>query len=354
VITIIRPKQLAVLGASLAIAALSIAGCSSSGSSSTSSSSADANSGNSSAAITVQEYPGNSTSWMTYIAIQKGYFKQAGLNVQLQSLTTGTTATAAMIGGSLDIGLIDLFNVGPLLVQGQQLVDLVEQVKIGQVLIAAPGVSKADLSQTFPLKTPASVGAASVAGASALEVRYLQQAFGGNASDVKIVADITGAGLKKSIEPYLYANPNVACTFEAQGATEVGSLASANSSYPAAVNVMAGLPDNGYWALNSWVTAHKSQATAFQQAVIKATQWATSHVAQAAQILRASQEFNLTTLSSSQFSTCVQGISGDWSTGLTSADVAKWQTVLRTEGAIPASAVLPPVAKWTLTGAVNG
>ncbi len=46
-----------------------------------------------------------------FYAVDQGYFKKAGLNVELQQFTNGGAVAQAVLGGALDIGLSDLVSV---------------------------------------------------------------------------------------------------------------------------------------------------------------------------------------------------------------------------------------------------
>jgi ABC-type nitrate/sulfonate/bicarbonate transport system substrate-binding protein len=302
--------------------------------------------------MVVNELPGLATSWLTLVGVKEGFFHKAGLNVTLAPLPNGPTSTAALISGSFTVVPIDLFNAGPALAQGVKMSNLAEIVKVAQVLVAAPGVPTKALSKTFPLPSGTTVGANSVAGASPAEVKFIQSSFGGNPSNVSIVADPSGAGLNAKTEPYAYVSPALACVLKTQGAKTVANMAVSSKAYPPKLNQLAGLPDNGYWAMDSWIDSHKAAAKAFQQAVFATSKWASTHIPQVTSIIRQSELWNLPTLSDAQMTACVKSIAPSWQPVFNQAAVKNWNTILQEEQILPSGYKLPKSSNWSLPGAV--
>jgi ABC-type nitrate/sulfonate/bicarbonate transport system substrate-binding protein len=324
--------------------------CSSSGSDAASSGSSGSNSsgGTGVTNVSVVEFPGQFTSYVTYAAQQEGFFAKNHLNVALTPLASGSTTTAALASGSLDIVLVDLFNIGPLLAAGQDLRLIVQQLKIGYSILTAPGVSAKDANNLFPVPSGTKFGVASLGGAQAQLVKYIQKQYGG--SSVDLVTDPTGAGLSKSTEPYLLASPNIGCVVQTTGATKVASLLS-SSTAPAKMSTVAGLPDNGYWTSGTWADAHPQAVKEFQTAIQQATQWASANPAGLAALLRKSDQFNIPKLSDQQFDACIQALTPAWSTSFTAQDLANWNTLLTESGVVKSD--LPASSKWAVAGALS-
>jgi NitT/TauT family transport system substrate-binding protein len=73
-----------------------------------------------------------------YAALDQGYFKEAGLDVDVQVLAGGPAILAAIVGGSLDIGYGDIFAWTAALANGQK-IKLLTPANGASLKIPAPG-----------------------------------------------------------------------------------------------------------------------------------------------------------------------------------------------------------------------
>lgn len=120
-----------------------------------------------------------------YIAIQKGYFAQEGINPELITLKGGPAAANALVGGDVDIAFTLTESVIKLKLQGKDLtVAAVIQDKNPCVLVVAasnPAKNLADLKgQT--------IGVTATGSLTDLVLRQYMKQQGLSASDYKIVA----------------------------------------------------------------------------------------------------------------------------------------------------------------------
>ena len=148
-----------------AIVGLAACGSSSGGGSS------DGGSGN--ASVKVLQYPGSDVSWLAYIAQKRGYFSQHHLDVSFVSLPAGQQGTAALVGGSVDIAVLDTNNMAPLLAKGQKYSLLVNALTNFQVLVGNKSMAGDSLQKAITSLKGQSVNAPSVAGTGALQVQTL-------------------------------------------------------------------------------------------------------------------------------------------------------------------------------------
>jgi hypothetical protein len=203
---------------------------------------------------------GTATSWPAYVAEQEGFFRKNGVDVQFVSSTSAPSATAALVGGGYDVAVIDLFNTAPLLEQGQNLKLITEIWPIPEVLMAGRSGRRGGLGQVMPMRPGTVVSAPSAGGASALEVKYVQEQYGGQATDLKIAADPSGAGLLSGQSQYQWTDPATECVLTSRGASLVFDMANpqgGQSAYPKIQNLFD-LPDNGLWTTGSWASGHGS------------------------------------------------------------------------------------------------
>ena len=122
-----------------------LAACSS-GSSSSSSTPASGTSGTpaaaSSAALTtvsVGNFPGSALTLPFAIAQDQGYFRDAGLNVQAVSATSGPTLASELIGGTTQIAVEVPSNVFPAMRQGEPLVAMAPYGRLDLAIVTPDG-----------------------------------------------------------------------------------------------------------------------------------------------------------------------------------------------------------------------
>lgn len=334
------------VGVAVAAVCLAAAACSSPGTDSTAASGGGAGL----TAVKMQFTLGTATSWPAYVAEQEGFFHKNGLDVQFVSSTSAPSATAALVGGGYDVAVIDLFNTAPLLEQGQNLKLITEIWPIPEVLLAGKSGRKAGLGQLMPVPAGTVVSAPSSGGASALEVKYVQEQYGGKASDIKVAADPSGAGLLSGQSKYQWTDPATECVLTARGASLVFDMQNPTGGEPAYPKIkdLFGLPDNGLWATGSWVSSHQKAIGGLQTAIEQADQWMVANPGAAAKLLRGDKDFNAPSLSDTQWQNCVTKISKEYSTAFPPDKVAPWSSVLQQMGVI--SKALPPLSNWAVSG----
>jgi ABC-type nitrate/sulfonate/bicarbonate transport system substrate-binding protein len=337
-----RIRRLALGTAVIAVLAPALAACSSSG---------DSGGSGATSAIRVVEYPGSDISWLAYVAQQKGYFSTNNIKVTFTQLPAGQQGTAALVGRSVDIAVLDTNNLAPLLAQGQKFTLLVNAVTNFWVLVGNKSLAREPLQQVITGLRGKSVNVPSVAGTGAQQVLALAKAYGLGKSDVHLVADPTNAALTSGKVQASMTDEIGACRLTAEGYPEamdfINPPASA-SSYPAAVRQLIGLAGLGYWSSSSWASAHKAAVTGFQKSIEQAAAWAKAPGNQAAlaTMLRKSS-YNLPSLNGSQWSSCVKQIASSFNNAYTPKDTATWAQIVKQEGL---ASGLPPASQWQAAG----
>jgi ABC-type nitrate/sulfonate/bicarbonate transport system substrate-binding protein len=334
--------------AAAAVACL-VSACGSSGSQS----SAGTSTGSGGTPVTSIKVQGtsNDSSWPAFVAQAEGFFTKNNLKVSLITVVNEPTATAALEGGAYDIANFDLFNAAPLLVNGQSLKLLSGDWHTSLVLMGKPHTKATTLGQLMPLANGTSFGAPSVGGDIAGIAKYIEQAYGSKASNLNIVVDPKGAALLSGQADYGFYDPLSACVIATQGATQVfsfGHRSQPTSSYPAVLQNLIGLPDNGYWTTGSWAQAHPAAITEFQKSIAEAIQFMEANPSKVASLLRASSIYNPSSLSNSQLQSCVNNIIPDYNVAFPTTAAAKWNTFLRAEDVIKTN--LPAYNTWQVPG----
>jgi ABC-type nitrate/sulfonate/bicarbonate transport system substrate-binding protein len=329
---------------------LALAACGSSSPTSSSTGSAAATTG-SPVSVSVISYPGSDSSWLAYIAQQQGFFKANDLNVSFVSLQAGPQAMAALVGGSADIGILDTDNMAPLLEKGQKYTLLINAVTNFWALVGNKSLAGKSLAQVVQALKGQGVTAPSVGGTGGRQLDAIFAAYGLPASSVKITADPTNVSLTAGRVQAAMTDTIGACRLTTLGYPEIMNFVDPpqdKSSYPAGVQSLIGLPGLGYWAKSSWAAANPAGVSHFQKAIEQATAWAKNPANTAAEdTLLRNSAFNLATMTSSQWATCVSRVTAAFSNSYTAADAALWQKFVTSQGI---ASSLPPSSQWLAAG----
>lgn len=341
-------RQRAAVSVAFAALVLTAAGCSSSSSSVSSG-------GGALTTIKVLEYPTSGYSWLPYIAQHEGYFKQQGITMQEVAVAQGVQATSALIAGSVDIAGLAPANVSGPLSQGQKLDFLVNGYTENWVLTGKKSFAGESLQDVVTQMEGGSVATPSVGGVGEVLFTAILAAYGIAPSKVKVAADVQGASvLSGSVDAGVY-NPPVTCSLNAQGLPNVFNFATSlngTTTYPAALEALKGIPGFGYYSQSSWASAHPKLVTGFQTAIREAANWAVQpQNASAVAALMRKSEYNVSTLSNSQWLACSKGVTAAFSTNFSMSDVATWNTILK-ESNLGFSS-LPAGSGWIDKGALT-
>jgi NitT/TauT family transport system substrate-binding protein len=265
-----RAGSLAVMAASaLSLAALTVA-CGSPASSPGGSASSPGSS-TATTSIVVGSLPVIDTAGLQ-VALKEGYFKQAGLNVTVKSVTQSTTAIPDLLHGSIDViaggNYVSFFEADangtlPLQVLAPG-IDCAAGT-YGVVAMPSSGISTpadlagktiaVNLTQNIQTLTTSAVLAAD--GVSGSSLHYVQVPF----PDMVAALQAGRVDAISAVEPFLAAA--LAAGGKLVTSTCTGSI--------------AGFPLSGYETTQSWVGQHPAAARAFQQALEKGNAYADAH-----------------------------------------------------------------------------
>jgi ABC-type nitrate/sulfonate/bicarbonate transport system substrate-binding protein len=298
--------------------------------------------------VTIQTAPGNVLPYLGYLAQNLGYFKQNGLNANFATLTTGLSSTAALNAGSLDVIFADPASTGPLIAKGANLrLILNEQTIQWRILVPQALAGKPFADVVRQLKV---VGAPAASGGTASLIKLVEQAYGIPVGTIKVVADQSGAGVLSGSEQAVIVEPAASCILENSGLREAFSFAKAKEpGYPATLQQAIGIPDIGYWVLDSYAKANPKVISGLQAGLTKAEQWANDpkNLARWVKIMRASP-LNNKTLDDRQYTACLSSVQGSFEPHFSTADAAMWSKLVKLEGILPAG--LPDPSTWLHPG----
>lgn len=326
----VRRSSVAVI--TVVAAAVGLAACSSSASTTTASGATT---------VRILSYPTSGSSWPAYIAMKEGFFAKHGINPDLISLPAGQQGSAALAGGSLDVGLLDTNNMGPLLAQGGKYTLLTNVntnywIVIGNKKISDP----TDLGSS--LQSLSGVSVPSLGGSAAQEMGVLTKAYGISSSKLQLIADPSSASFTSGRVGAYMTDTLDSCEPLDEGYPKLMDFVdppAAASSYPKSVQSLIGLAGLGYWTSNSFLSQHPKLATQFQAAIAETIAWAKqpAHLATIAKMFRGTT-WDFPKLNDKQWSTCTQRVINTMNDSYNSADISTWNSILKTEGisALPA------------------
>ena len=90
--------------------------------------------------LNIAYMPNYGSLWSVTTAINKGYFEEEGITVNMVEFADGPTIIAAMESGSIDMGYIGQ-GAHKLCVQGQAKIFALSHISNGDALIGGPGVA---------------------------------------------------------------------------------------------------------------------------------------------------------------------------------------------------------------------
>lgn len=256
----------------VAVAVLAACGSSGSGSASGSPSGGQATSGTAAGTtIVVGSLPVLDTAGLQ-VAIKEGYFKQAGLNVTVQSVAQSTAAIPDLLHGSIDvIGGGNYVSFLEAQAHGTFPVEFLAPAvdcsadDYGVVAMPSSGITKAsdlagktiavNLTQNIQTLTTSAVLQAD--GVNASSVRYVQIPF----PDMVSALQAGRVSAISAVEPFLSA-----------ALAAGGKLVTSTCTGPT-----AGFPLSGYITTQTWAQQHAAAARAFQEALEKGNAYANAH-----------------------------------------------------------------------------
>jgi NitT/TauT family transport system substrate-binding protein len=149
-------------------------------------------SGGGDTSVKLAVFPGVFDYLMDNMAASKqfGFFKKNGLNVSLVSVTGGPALSAALTGGSVQIGAIPVSNTFPLAQKGVDVKFLMNAFDLNFDLVAQKGLvdSSADGSAQLASLKGKTIGVASVGGGNWFWVQNILKAAGVDPDSVHYIA----------------------------------------------------------------------------------------------------------------------------------------------------------------------
>lgn len=214
-----------------------------------------------------------------YYAYDQGFFRDAGIDAQVDTIASGAAVAAAVASGAVDIGFSNLISIA---VAYKHNVPVTLLAPASLYLASAP-TSVLMVPANSPAKTARDLNGKTF-GANGLKTitQYSAQVWmdknGGDSSTVKFVEmsfpNIVEALAVNRIDAAIVADPFIA-------QAKPGARVFANAYDAIAPRFIIGC----FFTMTSWAAAHADLAKRFAQVIARTAQWANTHQPQSALIL---------------------------------------------------------------------
>ena len=221
-----------------------------------------------------------------FYGVEQGFFKKNGLDASVQPMTNGPAITAAVVGGTVEIGFSNLVSLAIAFKRG---VPITLIAPAGMYSSKAP-TSTCMVALNSPIKTAKDMNGKIFATNGLKNIgefgpRAWIDKNGGDSSTVKFVEmpfpDMAGALAQGRIDAALMAEPTMT---ESKGTTRFLS----NCYDGIGSNYMIG----AYFASTAWATAHPDLVRKFQAAMRDTATWANANQKASAAILAGVSKMN--------------------------------------------------------------
>jgi len=216
-----------------------------------------------------------------YYAQKLGFFKNNGLDVEITALTNGPAVTAAVIGGSADIGQSNVVSLAQAHERGIPVVIIagandyrVQAQESGMVVAADSPIHTAkDL-------TGKTIGVNGVRGIQEIGTDDWLDKNGGDSKSVKYLdlpfSAMADAVAQHRIDAAVITQPQLQAALDTKTVRQLADV------YAAIANdFLLG----GWFGMSPWVQAHPQLAAAFAKSIYQSAKWANTHQAESAVIL---------------------------------------------------------------------
>jgi NitT/TauT family transport system substrate-binding protein len=222
------------------------------------------------AIMRVATQPAEFTADLIY-AQQQGFFKKAGIDLEIQNLTNGNASSAAVISGAVDVGLNDTLGVAQAHTHG------VDLVFIAPAAAYSPPWSTAFISlpeanlhepKDFNGKT---IGTRGLRNAPNMMASAWIDKNGGDSSTIKWVEIVSATAIAaiqaKRLDSVLIGEP-----YLEQARVSGLHVSLIEHNLPVDTWLV-----NGWACRRDWVDANQDKAKRFAGAILEANRWANAH-----------------------------------------------------------------------------
>jgi NitT/TauT family transport system substrate-binding protein len=224
-----------------------------------------------------------------YYAQKMGFFKNNGINVEITALSAGAAVTAAVVGGSVDVGQSNAVSLAQAHERGIPVLMIAGAnrflVSAGESGLVVPVDSPIHTAADFSGKTVAISG---VRGITEIGMRNWIDKNGGDSNAVHFV-DMPFPSMIAAMSQHRVDAAQLTIP-ELQQALDSKQFRFISDVYSAiAKDFLIG----GWIATTTWIQAHPQLAAAYAKAMYQTAKWANSHHAESAAILEAATQVHM-------------------------------------------------------------
>lgn len=214
-----------------------------------------------------------------YYAADAGFFRNAGLNVQVEPLTTGSAIGAALISGAINVGFSNLLSLAAARENGLPLRLLFPgSLYSGKTPATLLLVARDNTFKDAKDLNGMTVGVPGLGNVTDLGVLAWSDQHGGDSKSIKFV-EFPPAELAAAVEQHRVNAAIVTEPFVTAAGGRLRELAPGMSSIGHEFVI-------GGWAVSkAWADANRATAQTFAEVFAKTARWANTHHAESAAIL---------------------------------------------------------------------
>ncbi len=205
------------------------------------------------------------------LAVEKGFFAQAGIDAKTVAVAHGPAAVTALASGSVDVATNAPEVFLALAGKGQPLKLIAGQTRQLAVLASRPGL---DLPANFPDSVRAlkgkKIGVTALSSATQYLTITMLSSAGLDATDVEFIAVGSGAPQALAagrVDAAVLTGPQVETSLMLGARTMIDLRSSKNC--PAQLGI-CGISQVGMWAMGDWVAKNREAVTRIRKAIAKA------------------------------------------------------------------------------------
>jgi len=205
------------------------------------------------------------------LAVEKGFFREAGIDAKTVTVQHGPAAVTALASGSVDVATNAPEVFLALAGKGQSLKLIAGQTRQLGVFAVRPGL---DAPAGFPDSVKAlkgkKIGVTALSSATQYLATAMLNSAGLDATDVEFIAVGTGAPqalAARHVDAAVLTGPQIE-TSQMLGARSIIDLRS-KTNCPGALDI-CGISQVGMWAMGDWITKNREAVQRIRKAIAKA------------------------------------------------------------------------------------
>lgn len=234
--------------------------------------------------LKVQGYVGLNLSWLTQVAIDKGFFQKNGITAEFIPTATGVQAVAGLISDSYQTSVCDPTICLPAVEKGEQMAVIAGQVGSLMSLVVHKDVALPNLSKGFPESFQdikgKKIGISGVGSITYYLTLATIKAAGLPEGSVDLVptgapAESIAAVKSKRVDGWIAYGPGrseLLASGDGKTILDWDRPGNAFDKFPT-LKSLTGTPQGAIWAKKSWIAANPKVVDQYRMALMQADVW---------------------------------------------------------------------------------